>query len=159
MTLMITLLNNKKWKFVLQKISPTARIEPTSPYHWSLTLYLLRQEPFCGGPFLFFDLLSPPFVLCKRTVRSDKKNSKCGWPENSKISPKTHVLQFSNVISHFDGLIELMKDMLFIFLDFSTFNQIKRHNCPRRKTQQTIFRGMFCYHKTHLEHALGIVGK
>ena len=84
----------------IAKYTPTGRIEPTSPYHSSLMLYLLRHRLLCKGLFLFFELLSPEFVLGKTTFRSDKMNSKCGRPEISKISPKTHVLRFSNVISH-----------------------------------------------------------
>ena len=78
----------------IAKYSPTGRIEPTSPYHSSLMLYLLRHRLLCKGLFLFFDALSPEFVLGKTTFRSDKMNSKCGRPEISKISPKTHVLRF-----------------------------------------------------------------
>ena len=83
----------------IAKYTPTGRIEPTSPYHSSLMLYLLRHRLLCKGLFLFFDLLSPEFVLGKTTFRSEKMNSKCGRPEISKISPKTHVLRFSKVIS------------------------------------------------------------
>ena len=84
----------------IAKHTPTGRIEPTSPYHSSLMLYLVRHRLLCKGLFLFFDLLSPEFVLGKTTFRSDKMNSKCGRPEISKISPKTHVLRFPKFISH-----------------------------------------------------------
>ena len=84
----------------IAKYSTTGRIEPTSAYHCSLMLYLLRHRLLCKGLFLFFDLLSPEFVLGKTTFRSDKMNSKCGRPEISKISPKTHVLRFPKFISH-----------------------------------------------------------
>ena len=107
----------------IAKYTPTGRIEPTSPYHSSLMLYLLRHRLLCKGLFLFFDLLSPEFVLGKTTFRSDKMNSKCGRPEISKISPKTHVLRFSNVISHLHTIYtQLVRfELLSLFLSFSLF--------------------------------------
>ena len=105
----------------IAEYTPTGRIEPTSPYHSSLMLYLLRHRLLCKGLFLFFDLLSPEFVLGKTTFRSDKMNSKCGRPEISKISPKTHVLRFSNVISHLHTIYtQLVRfELLSLSLSFS----------------------------------------
>ena len=111
----------------IAKGTPTERIEPTSPYHSSLMLYLMRHRLLWKGLFLFSDLLSPEFVLGKTTFRSDKMNSKCGRPEISKISPKTHVLRFLNVISHLHTIytqlvrFELPNPNMFAITKFFTY--------------------------------------